>query len=146
MMFVQVNTGSRQAKRHPIGYTIEANGCWLWTGTRHYKGYGLWRQKKAHRIMYERYVGPIPAGLVLDHFACDNPSCVNPAHVRPVTSRENTLRSPRTLASQQLARTHCIHGHPLSGDNLRPSREGRRRCRTCKNASQRVSYAAQRAA
>ncbi len=136
-VFVQLNERSHMGQRAPVGYVIGENACWLWVGPKDPKGYGVFKDHgraiKAHRYMYLREVGPVPDGLVLDHFACDTPSCVNPAHLRPVTSRENTLRSAKTLAHQQLARTHCPQGHPLSGDNLRPSTEGRRRCRICKN-------------
>jgi hypothetical protein len=141
--FIQLNESSTLASVRPVGYVVAENACWLWVGYRDRKGYGVCtspeehRTMKAHRYMYERKHGRVPAGLVLDHFVCDNPSCVNPDHVRPVTSRENTLRSTRTLARQESDRTHCVHGHLLAGDNLRSMREGKRRCRICKNANQR---------
>jgi len=143
--FIQVNTDSLWAKTKPIGYTIEPNGCWLWVGSRHKKGYGTWKNKKAHRVMYERYIGPIPPGLVMDHFVCDTPPCVNPTHVRPVTSRENTLRG-NTLAARELAQTHCRHGHPLVPGNLRANKNEprKRRCRTCKQIAARVAYQARK--
>ena len=49
----------------------------------------------AHRWMYERAVGPIPAGYVIDHLCC-NPSCVNPAHLEVVTQAENVHRGRAT--------------------------------------------------
>ncbi len=75
-----------------------AEECWEWTASKN-KGYGqFWRvvDKKrkrceAHRVAYEYLIGPIPAGLVIDHL-CRNPGCVNPAHMDTVTSRENVLR------------------------------------------------------
>ena len=42
----------------------------------------------AHRFAYEALVGPIPAGLQLDHL-CRVKNCVNPAHLRPVTNKQN---------------------------------------------------------
>jgi hypothetical protein len=45
----------------------------------------------AHRVIYEALVGPIPAGLVLDHL-CANRACVNPAHLEPVTKSQNAIR------------------------------------------------------
>ena len=38
-------------------------------------------------------------------------------------------------------RSHCVHGHPLSGDNLQLTMRGpwlKRICRTCKEASRRA--------
>lgn len=80
----------------------EPNGCWAWIGARtgqtrtdHRGGYGSFfdgeRMRPAHRVSYEIEVGPIPAGLQLDHL-CRNRACVNPDHLDPVSPRMNTLR------------------------------------------------------
>jgi len=86
----------------------------------------------AHRFSFQLVAGPIPKGLDLDHI-CRVPTCVNPLHLRAVTRRENLLapgsQSPPALQAQQ---THCIHGHPLSGSNLRMN-DGKRRCIQCQN-------------
>ena len=85
------------------------SGCWLWTGARDPKGYGLCRfplgdaviLQRAHRVVYQIERGAIPVGLEIDHL-CRNPSCVNPDHLEPVTRRENTLRgnSPKLSAER----------------------------------------------
>lgn len=109
------------------------NGCWEWLGAR-LKGYGVFSENRhpfyAHRWAYERWVGPIPSGLHMDHFACDRPSCVNPAHVRPVTPRENILRGA-SIQAKNLAKTHCIHGHAFDTLNTYVTKDGKRMCRTC---------------
>ena len=100
--------------------------CWEWLGPRANpksgapSGYGrIYIRRKinqAHRVSYELVNGPIPEGLVLDHL-CRNPCCVNPAHLEPVSQQENVLRGEGRTA-RNAAKTHCVNGHPLVGDNL----------------------------
>lgn len=109
-------------------------GCWNWTAGLDSKGYGQFRvstQQKivAHRFAYELLVGPIPAGLQLDHL-CRNRQCVNPDHLEPVDSRTNTLRGEGPTA-QHARKTHCCHGHELTDDNVRRTKRGARVCLTC---------------
>jgi hypothetical protein len=59
--------------------------CWIWLGGINTSGYGQ------HVTVYERYVGPVPEGLELDHL-CKNRLCVNPDHLEPVTRSENLRR------------------------------------------------------
>lgn len=122
-------------------------GCWLWLLTVDRSGYGNMRMdgrsRGAHRISYEVHIGSVPDGMVLDHL-CRVRSCVNPSHLEPVTNRENCLRGA-------VVKTHCLRGHPLSGENLRfrPER-GRaypaRLCVTCVTERNRQSRERIRAA
>lgn len=107
--------------------------CWPWKGAPNDDGYGHLKingkSLKAHRLAYEILVAPIPDGLVIDHL-CRNRICVNPAHLEPVTSGVNTHRGA-TLAAAQALMEECVWGHPLSGDNLRVDKRGKRVCRLC---------------
>jgi hypothetical protein len=121
----------------------KTDGCWLWTGTKSDKGYGIFylngKRARAHRLAYESIIQEVPNGFQLDHL-CRNPSCVNPSHLEIVTSRENTIRGQqfRVRIGQSKhgkLKQFCKHGHPLSGDNLYiPPGGGYRSCRACRNA------------
>lgn len=105
-------------------YRVDENGCWVWSGARDRHGYGKFGHNSAlaHRWSYENFVGPIPAGLHLDHL-CRVRACVNPAHLEPVTNAENVRR-------RNEQRTHCIRGHAFDDENTYRSK-GRRACRAC---------------
>lgn len=121
---------------------LSPDDCWRWQGTLTNDGYGLVtvgdKKKLAHRLSYTFFVGPIPDGQEIDHL-CRTRNCVNPAHLEPVTHRENVLRG-EGLAAQNARKTHCIHGHALSGDNVYVKKSGKRQCRTCKRESTNASY------
>jgi len=115
----------------------DKSGCWLWQGTVSALGYGRitradFSKAMAHRVAYELYVGPIPAGLELDHL-CRVRSCVNPDHLEAVTRRENVLRS-KSFAGENAAKSRCIHGHEFTPENTytRPGSR-RRECRACQS-------------
>lgn len=70
--------------------------CWIWARTISSTGYGQARrpeggQMTAHRMMYERFHGPLPRHLEPDHL-CRVRACVNPDHLEPVTRSENNRR------------------------------------------------------
>lgn len=127
---------------------IRPDTCWPWQGYLNCKGYGLFYMEKddmgAHRAAYKLLVGRIPNGLTIHH-KCLNTCCVNPMHLEIVTNRTNwergTGRNP-TLANA--LKTHCLKGHPFSGENLRLGPRGYRNCRTCERAKVRRQEAEKR--
>jgi hypothetical protein len=110
-----------------------SDGCWMWLGASAGGGYGDFhitaepgkqRKMPAHRFAYETYVGPIPAGLQIDHL-CRNRWCVNPEHLEPVTQQENIRRG------FWATKTHCPQGHEYTEENTYRHARGDRQCREC---------------
>lgn len=98
------------------------DGCWEWQATvnrpqsRHSsRGYGRFslsgRDRVAHVVAYEMFVGPVPPGMRVLH-ECDNPPCVRPDHLKLGTQRQNCLdasargrlrgrRGPKKVSAEQ---------------------------------------------
>jgi hypothetical protein len=83
------------------------SGCWrCCLGYLDPDGYAQFRGRMAHRVVWERLVGPIPDGYVIDHVArlgCIWRCCLWPLHLEPVTIATNNMRS-RNCAGHQAAR------------------------------------------
>lgn len=83
---------------------IEDGGCWTWTAGRYpTNGYGYFRNRKAHRVAYSLFVGPLDPELTVDHLChtadldcpgglCPHRLCVRPDHLEQVTREENYRR------------------------------------------------------
>jgi len=114
------------------------DGCWQWkvVNSEGYGSFAIDRVKhKAHRVLYELMVGPIPAGLDIDHL-CRNRACVRPDHLEPVTRGENQRRGvpyrpPRNYNPWGRQVTHCPRGHEYTPENLRSDKRNRRACLIC---------------
>lgn len=122
---------------------MQPNGCWQWTGAIDKDGYGHFgpehgKRVRAHRWAYEKYVGPIPAGLTLDHL-CNRPGCVNPGHLIPATVGANMLRgsSPSAVNARK---SECPKGHPLDGSFISNGKK-KRRCLICHRENERARRA-----
>jgi len=108
--------------------------CIPWLGTILDSGYGMvWyegKYRRAHRVIYETLVGPIPPGKQLDHL-CRNKRCVNVNHLEPVTGQENIRRARGDYCKK------C-------GEPYKPrGTAGRRRCIACQRAYDSARYAVQ---
>lgn len=123
------------------GRTINPNGCWISSLQPSAAGYIYVGQGRgepkilAHRLSYERNVGPIPDGFDLDHL-CRNRSCWNYEHVEPVTRQVNLLRG-ETLTAEHARAIACPKGHAFDERNTGRSKHGRF-CRECRRAYDRV--------
>jgi len=141
-LFVPVLSLLGKVRSNSVGYRILPNGCWQWTGRLTPDGYGHsfidGKLRMAHRVVYERAIGPIPPGLQLDHL-CRNRGCVNPYHMQPVTQRENALRG-NGFSGVNARKTHCPRGHKFSEENTYRSPKGGRFCRACRRTSNRERY------
>jgi len=129
---------------------FEPGGCWVWTGPRQRKGYGifyLWslngkqRRTPAHQFSYSFIHGAVPSGYELDHL-CRETSCVHPLHVEPVTHRENMARGLPggviKLGEIAYAKPLCVRGHARIPENLYTYPDGGRRCRICAREDQKA--------
>lgn len=126
-------------------YRVDASGCWLWTSRVNDWGYGFFSYRgdgAAHRVSYLLFRGPIPKGknIRVCH-TCDVRLCVNPDHLWIGTQQQNIQDCAQKGRHTNGAKTHCKHGHPLFGENLKIHGRGiykRRRCAICFRAKQRV--------
>lgn len=126
--------------------------CVLWDGSLNAEGYGTvfrdgWNQR-AHRVIYEEQVGPIPEGHVLDHLChneaasrgecdggetCLHRRCVNVWHLEPVTDAENIARGRLGYASRTLCRAGLHEITDPSSWRIGPHG---RQCLACYEAAQ----------
>lgn len=113
--------------------------CWIWQRALTHDGYGFisvnGKLRRAIRVAYEEFIGPIPEGLTLDH-GCRVRACVNPFHVTPITNRENVLKGVGPSAVHA-RKTHCIRNHEFTPENTIQQKNGRR-CRACTNEQARA--------
>ncbi len=133
----------------------EISGCWIWIGAKTPGGYGKIKVDKVLRYTHDFSIElfdskrwPCPSGLEWCHRCPSgaNSSCANPNHIFADTHKANVLEGkvPEigresikiariAAAAEKRARTHCIHGHPFSGENLRVNvTTGKRSCRACR--------------
>lgn len=108
----------------------KTDGCWFWTSATIPNGYGVFmlngKTVYAHRVAFVSEYGKISSSLVVDHI-CRNRNCVNPSHLRQISRGKNVSIGKFPLRDK----THCDHGHPLSGDNVRRTGRNIRVCKQC---------------
>jgi hypothetical protein len=124
-------------------YAIDAEtGCWNTLGGTTALGYGKIMEKHRthllHRWMYERMLGPIPAGKHLHHL-CGNKGCCNPTHLTPVTLKEHRAMDSAKLtdadvreiillgASKAITRAEIARRFSISTGHVKNILSGHRR-------------------
>lgn len=65
----------------------DETGCWNYTGALS-NGYGVFRGRRVHRIVYEIFNGPVP-GLWHVHHECRNKRCCRPSHLKAMKDSEH---------------------------------------------------------
>lgn len=99
--FASLATPEQMSLARRLDAHIEVVGeDWIYRGARSHNGYAHVRTAtscaRAHRVAYEIAVGPIPAGLHIDHVfdrGCRSRACVRPDHLEAITQAENNRRA-----------------------------------------------------
>jgi hypothetical protein len=147
-----VVTGLTQERIRNSAVVTDA-GCWIKAKKRN-RGYAVFgvangQQVRAHRASWLLFRGEITEGLYVCH-RCNNKGCFNPEHLYLATHRQNVIdagrdgllpgaKTPRGPTAVNATKTVCIHGHPLTEDNVVRYRDGKRACRECRKRLSRES-------
>lgn len=115
---------------------ITDTGCWLWTGSIHPKGYGLYSRRNrtfmAHRYAFESYHDVRLSQTTDVHHLCRTKRCISPLHTTDVPHNNH----PDSASGGNLTKTHCVNGHKFSEQNtyLRTRTNGKqhRMCKACR--------------
>lgn len=113
----------------------ELGPCVEWTGGRSAGGYGYFKDQYVHRIVAESIYGGTNGKVVMHR--CDNKPCFNSNHLKVATQGDNIRDAFAKGIISFKKKTHCKHGHELSGDNVyyRKRAAGGRACVECKRRS-----------
>jgi hypothetical protein len=107
-------------------------GCWLWTGARHSKGYGVFKLKGkvvyVHRFIFLLERDILPGYEV--HHTCHVRRCARPLHLQMILGKENAILNdgPPGLNSRK---EYCFLGHKLPERVVGSSK---RKCHQCVQA------------
>lgn len=107
--------------------------CWEWKGAQRGDSYGHFyafgKHMGAHRFSF--YLANLYFPEVVMH-TCDNRICVNPHHLQGGTQQQNMRDMVARGRHYYASKTHCIHGHEFTEENIYRRADGTRECRICR--------------
>jgi hypothetical protein len=62
------------------------------------------------------------------------------SNLEPRCRSGHSRQHKKAYWASQPKKTHCVHGHPLTGNNLYVNRKGHRGCKTCRKAASARQY------
>lgn len=96
---------------------IPESCCWHWGGKLDKEGYGkTWdgfKERRAHKMSYEVFVGPVADGMDLHH-KCEQRECVNPSHLSQVTRSAHAKMASTSAAAINAQKKACKCGREYS--------------------------------
>ena len=106
---------------------------------------GLAKSKRVHGLVAQAFIGPRPTGFHIRHLngeVTDN----RVSNLSYGTASENEIDKVKHGTHRNASKTHCVHGHEFTPENIyNPPGINGRRCRTCRAASSARTVAGMRA-
>lgn len=119
-------------------------GHWIWKRGHDVKGYGkikrngtMWSVNRLSLCTYLKI--PYKGNWVACHIdsICSYKECWNPLHLYVGTPASNMGDFVSTGKHREANKTHCVNGHEFTPENTLTRTDGGRRCRICRDKSNR---------